>query len=536
MTRFDTTAHWFGPAERPLLGWLSVPADGTSRAGVVLLPPIGYEYWSSHRTMRALAERLASQGFSVLRIDYDGTGDSSGDRWDPDRPAAWRQSVTVAVRALRGLGLESLTLVGLRLGATLALRAGAECGVDAVVAWIPVVSGKRYTRELKLLALPVPGREAWVYAGTVFTGETMNQLAAWDTEKLEVAPAPRVLLVASPDRPVDSLAGAIERLGSRCTVLTLEGSELMLEVPAEEALVPAAPVEAIASWLGEAARGEPRKCPAAPRARVLWKSGRILEEAVRLGRSGLVGVLGRPEGPGTAPIVVFLNSGSEHHVGPGRAWVEYARELNLRGYPTVRLDFTGWGESGDGRRAPGRPYDALCVAETVAAARALRETGYARVVLLGLCAGAWVGMKAALETPIDGVIAINPQLYWQPGDPVEALISTTRERRTEARKKIERGRRAHLWSALDLLRIRPPAARWLAALRKRRVPTLMLFAAGDDGIEYLRGRLGRRLAREIRHGVIGVEEIAEIDHQIYREWRRDDVVRAIIRFLDERHP
>ena len=79
------------------------------------------------------------------------------------------------------------------------------------------------------------------------------------------------------------------------------------------------------------------------------------------------------------------------------------------------------------------------------------------------------------------------------------------------------------------------AARWLSALSKRRVPTLMLFAAGDDGIEYLRGRLGRRLAREIRRGIIEVEEIAEIDHQMYREWRRDDVVRAIIRFLDERH-
>ena len=58
MNHFHTTAHWFGPAEGPLLGWVSAPTAG----------------------------RLAAQGFCVLRIDYDGTGDSSGDRWDPGRP------------------------------------------------------------------------------------------------------------------------------------------------------------------------------------------------------------------------------------------------------------------------------------------------------------------------------------------------------------------------------------------------------------------------------------------------------------------
>ena len=29
---------------------------------------------------------------------------------------------------------------------------------------------------------------------------------------------------------------------------------------------------------------------------------------------------------------------------------------------------------------------------------------------------------------VDGVIALNPPLYWAPGDPVEALMSTTRQR------------------------------------------------------------------------------------------------------------
>lgn len=536
MTGIETSAHWFGPADRPLLGWLTAPADGTSRAGVVLLPPIGYEYWSSHRALRMLAQRLAERGFSVLRIDYDGTGDSSGDRWDPGRAAAWRRSLSLAAAALRTLGFERISLVGLRLGATLALLGGAECGADAVVAWIPVVSGKRFTREIKLLALPVPGRDAWVYAGTGFTAETMNDLAAWDAEKLEVAPAPRVLLLEHPDRPAVTLAGSLERLGSRCTVLSLPGSETMLEVPAEEAQAPAAQIDAIAAWLGSSPPGAPRPVAPVSRAEIPSGAGPITEEAVRLGDPGLAGILGLPGRPVSAPIVVFLNSGSEPHVGPGRAWVEYARDLNRHGYPTLRLDFTGWGESGGTERNPGRPYDAHCVAEAVSATRALRDAGHARVVLLGLCAGAWVGMKAAQEAAIDGVIAINPQLYWQPGDPVEALISTTRARRAGERSRIERWRRVGLWSALDLLGIGPPAARWLSALSRRRVPTLMLFAAGDDGIEYLWGRVGRRLERELGRGVVQVGEIPDIDHQMYREWRRPAVVAAILGFLGRNYP
>ena len=41
-----------------------------------VLPPVGYEYWSSHRSLRTLAERLAQNGCLALRFDFDGTGDS----------------------------------------------------------------------------------------------------------------------------------------------------------------------------------------------------------------------------------------------------------------------------------------------------------------------------------------------------------------------------------------------------------------------------------------------------------------------------
>ncbi len=63
----DTTtptarALWFGPAERPLFGWLHTPSDGWSTGAVVLCPPLARELTSAHFTFRQLAENLAAKG------------------------------------------------------------------------------------------------------------------------------------------------------------------------------------------------------------------------------------------------------------------------------------------------------------------------------------------------------------------------------------------------------------------------------------------------------------------------------------------
>ena len=54
-----TRGHWFGPPKSPVSGWFSERATGALDTGVLLLAPIGYEYWTTHRAMRNLAERLA---------------------------------------------------------------------------------------------------------------------------------------------------------------------------------------------------------------------------------------------------------------------------------------------------------------------------------------------------------------------------------------------------------------------------------------------------------------------------------------------
>ena len=230
--------------------------------------------------------------------------------------------------------------------------------------------------------------------------------------------------------------------------------------------------------------------------------------------------------------VVFLNSGSEPHVGSGRVWVEYARRLAVLGHRSVRTDFRGWGESPDDGHAPGRPYDPHCQEDTVTLVRALQERGHDRIVLVGLCAAAWTALRVVLTEPVAGIVALNPQFYWRQGDPVESTLAETRTRRTAERLRDAKGGRWGWWSGLDLLGHRPWPARWLDDLAASGVPIHLLFAEGDDGLEHLQDRLRRRLGRAQRRGTITLEVMAEVDHSMHRAWARETVVAALRAQLD----
>ncbi len=82
----------------------------------MLCQPLGIEAICVYYTYRLLADRLAEQGLAVLRFDYDGTGDSTGQETDPDRVEAWLSSVTAAADVLVGAGVSDIGLVGVRIG------------------------------------------------------------------------------------------------------------------------------------------------------------------------------------------------------------------------------------------------------------------------------------------------------------------------------------------------------------------------------------------------------------------------------------
>lgn len=496
-----------GPS--PLAGWLTEPEDPCG-LGVVVLPPVGYAASSSHRLWRRLAEELAARGAVALRVDVAGSGDSAGRLGDVTDLEEWRRALPVAAEVLRARGAARVVVVGCQLGATLALLDAQAVGADGLVTVAPVLSGRAFVRSLRVTGLIPPDEVGGVaFGGHHFSAALLDQLSG-----LRVAPPDGLPVLAVPDGP--AVAAVLER-------------------PAEEAVADPALVAEIADWVRAFAPPlAPARTPPVEEPPGQATIGEVHERFLRIGPDDLVGVLTTPRpGAPTAPdLFVLLNSGSDPHPGPGRAWVELARDLASRGRRTLRLDLRGWGESPDGPRTPGRPYDEHAADDVIRAVAALGDQGYGPVVLGGLCAGAWVALDVARTVPVAGVVALNPQLYWQPGDPVEALMTTTRARRRDEIAAIKATADSGRWDDEDARGQRPPAGAWLDELVARGRRCALVFAEGDDGLEYLRDRLGRRLRELLPAGVVTITQVPGIDHGMHRTWLRPRMFDVIAAELD----
>lgn len=102
----------------------------------------------AHTALRRLAIELAAQGVYVLRFDYSGTGDSAGNceeaRWQD-----WIADVRTASQELSDRsGVKEISVLGLRLGATVACAALADRPLDHLYLWHPVISGTDFLHDL----------------------------------------------------------------------------------------------------------------------------------------------------------------------------------------------------------------------------------------------------------------------------------------------------------------------------------------------------------------------------------------------------
>ncbi len=445
-----------------MFGWLHRSLnDSNADVGVVLCQPFGYEAICAHRGMRAFAEAIAAAGMPALRFDYLGTGDSPEIDPQADQLQIWTQDVLAAAEELRSrTGVRQVCLLGFRLGALLAtLAASQDNTVSALVVVSPIITGRRYLRELRTTRMaaslldqsepPLDQQEARAggmeVSGFAFSAATLEALAKVDLSTLQSPPLPPMLVIEGPIMPGLSGRSHSPEMQGRATRVALPGLVQMLMTPPQFAQVPKEMIAATLDWLSKL----PEQVPAKPDR----NAGQPISESNSTGPTNeltLAGSASAPEvirterpvffgadallfGIITQPpaneirrrAVILLNAGADHHIGASRLYVSMARRWAQHGYVVLRMDLGGVGDSGT---RPGRVADNVFPQEAIDDIRAaidfLRSSyGVRDVTLAGLCSGAYHALRAAVAgLPVNRILMVNPQNYfWKPGETLQGL-------------------------------------------------------------------------------------------------------------------
>ncbi len=577
----------FGPASRRLFGWYYPAAPGRVRGtGVVLCPPIGYEALCTHATYRVLAERLAEAGFPALRFDYDGTGDSIGSDDDDDRVESWLASIGIAIDTLRDRsGAADIALFGVRLGATLAAVVAAERGdVQSLLLWAPCRTGRNYLREMRFLRAarnspsPASISEYEEAAGFVFQRATVDALNQLDIASLRHCPASRALLIGRDDLPGDGrLAERLTALGTAVTQAPWSGYEAMMR-DAQDTEVPQDALGLMIDWLDlRAGPAKERDLPPTWTASAL-ATETYTEEPILWGISPpAFGILTRPRvniGRGRT-VVLLLNVGANHHIGPSRMYVALARQLAAQGFPVFRMDIPGIGDSArdavSARRQIYSPSAVRHVQETISHLEIC--LGADHFVLIGLCSGAYTAYQVAARDPrVSTQILINPQTFeWHDGDSIEVLLSPTYKptrvymtslhdadvwKRLLLRQIDVRGIAETLWKrlltrwgialrsflslVLHLKAFETGVRQTLRRIADRGTDTLFIFAAEDAGVDVTALHLGtnphKMRLRKNTWKNLWITTIEEADHTFTQKAARETMLSRIVQHLDQRYP
>jgi alpha/beta superfamily hydrolase len=449
---------YFPSGAHRVFGWLHVPSGELPPAmGVVICKPFGFESMSAHLSVRAFAEAAADLGIPTLRFDYGGTGDSEDLAPEADQLDAWSQDVIAAVHELQRLtGVERVCLLGFRFGTLLAAIAASRCPqVRAMLAVAPVMSGRRYLRELRnferaaaqaahaTTAAQMPSRDAELagaghleVSGFFLNAKTVAALQQVDLMALPALSISDALVIDREDLPGASIwKDSLSAAGIRTQYVALPGFVQMMMRAPNLTEIPHEMIAAAREWLRQEQQGARSIASGAvaprPEASALSSpavlrlrgdpAATLAEHPVLLRPDpllfGIVTV--PPEGEVRRRGVILLNSGGDHHIGPRRLYVALARKWAKRGYVVLRMDLSGLGDSA---AQPGRPVNELfpmgAIDDIRVAVEFMRgQHAVSDVTLLGICSGASHAVRAGMAgVQVNRLLLINPLVFfWQDG-------------------------------------------------------------------------------------------------------------------------
>lgn len=570
-----------------------------SPMAVVLCPPFGQEAIRAHKCLLSLANRLSRQDIHVWRFAYRGTDDSS--LWSDEILSLndWRQDILAAKAELKRVsGCASVMLIGLRLGANLAIDVAQESeDVHSVLLWEPISNGRDYLQTLRDNQREMI--DLWHGKVSTHDTEEIEELFSTRYQRSLLAEISQVrgdtttlqqptIVVSAANQPNQSPVEA---------VITRDDMEKRVASSEPDAWKALDDLEAV-WWRPQSvnqvvtgaremfarveSRSWHRQCvPAQVDHRSNSRSGlnefavplkatfeasigqplSYRESVVQFGNGGqLTAILTepgartpRPLGEGVrdarAPVVILLNAGIVHRVGPFRLHVNLARTLAQHGFASLRLDLSGLGDS---RPRTGKlTKDERVRLDVDEAMEYLKSRGLSdRFVLCGLCSGAYHAHQVAIaDTRVVGAIFLDGIVFRTLGyffrHQVLRLLRPRFWRNAIKRRwlKLQRndggalpdeGNKLAEAEYFQVNRTREAIAAELQSLKARSTQMLFTYTGDYDDV------CGRNQFREMfgfaPSAQVQVDYLAQASHTFRIAAHRQQLCRRIAQWLQERFP
>ncbi len=353
-----------------LIGFYHAPASHLAPVGDVLVVPAFAEEMNRCRSMVTLqAQAFAAIGMGTLVLDMFGTGDSAGE-FDQADWEGWRKDMECGVAWLRAHGNGCQMLWGVRLGALMAAQiAAGDSSLDKLLLWMPVVNGKSYwTQFLRIriaseMGLPngIKTTEALRQqsaAGQVVeaSGYLVGSTLAQQLDHLEMPPAVHFVgksvawleVGTSAETPApranSKLVADWTGAGLQVTLTQVIGPQFWLvHERAVAPLLVEAGTTAVQRW---ALQKPDQLATTRPDPAGLGHDGRAEYPVTFLCQDAeLAGVIHRGNTHSPLGVLIVVAGGPQYRVGAHRQFVSMARMFAANGYPVMRFDLRGMGDS-----------------------------------------------------------------------------------------------------------------------------------------------------------------------------------------------
>lgn len=189
-----------GPSDKKIFVSVIPPKRNNLHEAVLLCYPFGQEYMRAHKAFRQLANLLSRKGYTVIRFDYPGTGDSYGDGKDIGYKEWLEQAQSALDFLKKETRYEDIHLIGLRLGALVAAElAEKNACIKKLVLWDPFLSGDSFLQDCmtQMSETSTQSNEIWNIHGYPLPKIFREQVALSSIEKMTFAETVHIHLVLS---------------------------------------------------------------------------------------------------------------------------------------------------------------------------------------------------------------------------------------------------------------------------------------------------------------------------------------------------